>query len=367
MSKGDPRIIVVGAGIIGASLAWHLTSRGASVTILEADAPGGMATPNSFSWINSNYSFSESYFRLRHHSMLDWRRLADAVQGLPVSLTGSVYLPAKGIDLPEFVSRNAAWGYRIELIDAKRVRELEPNLVLDVEVAAHAQDEGAAEPVEVARLLVDAAVARGAVLRAGLRVDGLDVSDNRVAGVVADGERIEADEVVVAAGAATPMLVAGLSCALPLSTPPGLLAHTKPVSRVLNGLVLADGLHLRQKVNGQLLAGSDFQGSELSEDPERGGEELVRRIRKALKCDEPLVLKRTTTGLRPMPEDGLPIVGRLPDVAGVYVAVTHSGVTLCPAVGDLAAREIIDGERDSLLGPFGPERFSGEAQSAAHA
>ena len=129
------------------------------------------------------------------------------------------------------------------------------------------------------------------------------------------------------------------------------------MARLLNGLVLADGLHVRQKANGQLLAGSDYQGSELAEDPATGGAELMRRLREAIKCDETLEFDYTTTGLRPMPGDGLPIIGRVPDVAGLFVAVTHSGVTLCPALGDFVSREIVEGERSGLLGEFGPERF----------
>jgi len=358
MATKSHRIIVVGAGLVGASIAWHLTARGASVTIFEAGEPGGIATPNSFAWINSNYSFPEPYFRLRHHSMHDWRRLAADVPGLPVSLNGSIYLPASRINLTEFAVRNAEWGYRVELIDGARVRELEPNLALRPDVAAHALDEGAVEPVEVAQSLVQAAVERGAVLHSRMRVDHLHITDGRVAGVISGGEKFTADEVVVATGAATGELVAEAGFSVPLSSPPGLLAHTKPVSRLLNGLVLADGLHVRQKANGQLLAGSDYQGSELSEDPAAGGEELMRRLRLAIKCDEPLVLERTTTGLRPMPGDGLPIVGRVPCVPGLFVAVTHSGVTLCPALGDFVSREIVDGERSQLLGSFGPDRFA---------
>lgn len=357
MSSSGQRVIVVGAGLIGATIAWHLSARGARVMILEEGQPGGVATPNSFAWINSNYSFPEPYFRLRHHSMKDWRRLGSAVPGLPVSLSGSVYLPAKRIDLEEFVSRNAAWGYRVALIGGARLRELEPNLAIKTNVAAHAQDEGAVEPDDAAKMLVAAAVENGAELRAETPVNGLVLSGGRVSGVISGSERLDADEVVIAAGAHTATLVRETGFDIPLSSPPGLLAHTKPVSRVLNGLVLADGLHVRQKINGQLVAGADYQGSELADDPDTGGQELLRRMREAIRCDEPLELERVTTGLRPMPGDGLPIVGRVPGVAGLYVAVTHSGVTLCPAIGDFVSRELLDGERDALLAPFGPERF----------
>jgi glycine/D-amino acid oxidase-like deaminating enzyme len=357
MPGKGPKVIIVGAGIIGASIAWHLTRAGARVTILDASEPGGVATPNSFSWINSNYSFARDYFVLRHHSMGEWRRLFAALPRLPGSLSGSIYLPAQGLDLEEFVTRNSAWGYRIELIDSERVKRLEPNLILASDIAAHAPDEGAVEASEVAEHLAEAAVDEGAVLRSGVRVDGLVLGDARVTGVRAGDEIITADEVVVAAGVATPELVSQAGYELPLTMPPGLLAHTNPVSRVLNGLVLSDGLHMRQKANGQILAGSDFEGAELADDPESGGEELVRRLRAALNTGEPLTLDRTTTGYRPTPADGMPVIGRAPGVSGLYVAVMHSGVTLCPAVGAMASEELLAGNRHELLASFSPERF----------
>lgn len=363
MQEHGPRIIVVGAGIVGASIAWHLTKAGARVTIIEARDPGGVATPNSFAWINSNYHFSETYFQLRHHSMGEWRRLVDEFPQLPVCLTGSIYLPAPGIDLEDFVRRNAAWGYRIELIDGARVRELEPNLALEPDIAAHAHDEGAAEADDVARLLTAAAMDSGAALHSGKRVEGLILSGGCVSGVRAGGEKISCDEVVLAAGIATPELTEETGYRVPLTTPPGLLVHTKPVPRLLNGLVLADGLHVRQKANGQLLAGSDYQGSELAEDPEAGGAELMQRLRAAIKTDSGLTFERTTAGLRPMPEDGVPIIGRAPGIAGLYLAVMHSGVTLCPAIGDFAAQELVTGERAALLAPFGPDRFAAAVQA----
>ena len=59
------RIIVVGSGIIGASIAWHLTVAGAAVTVVDEGEPGGQATRNSWAWINARWGNSEPYFRLR--------------------------------------------------------------------------------------------------------------------------------------------------------------------------------------------------------------------------------------------------------------------------------------------------------------
>ena len=64
-----------------------------------------------------------------------------------------------------------------------------------------------------------------------------------------------------------------------------------------------------------------------------------------------------TLGFRPMPLDGYPVVGAIPGAAGLYVVVTHSGVTLAPILGESVTREILAGERVDSLAPYRPERF----------
>lgn len=356
MSHGQVHIIVVGAGIVGASIAWHLTRRGAKVTIIADGAPGGVATPNSLSWINSNHRFPRHYYELRTRSMVEWRRLASELPGLPVKLDGSIYLPAEDLDIEAFVAQHSAWGYRIRLIDGHELQRLEPRLTLTADVAAHAEDEGAAESEDAARFLTKSAEDEGAGL-VDARVAGLAASAGRVTGVRTSQGIIEGDEVVVAAGVGTPEIVADLGIDLPLDAPAGLLAHTAPLPPLLNGVVLADGIHMRQKLDGALVGGASYEGALLLDDAEAGGRELLRRMAESLDTSETLTLDRTTIGYRPTPPKGVPIIGRPPGTAGLTIAVMHSGVTLAPAVGLLTARELLDGDRDALLEPFGPEQY----------
>ena len=65
-------------------------------------------------------------------------------------------------------------------------------------------------------------------------------------------------------------------------------------------------------------------------------------------------------GWRPMPLDGYPVLGFASEAPNLYVALTHSGVTLAPALSQLAAQEICDGTpADAVLGPYRPQRFAG--------
>ncbi len=69
-------------------------------------------------------------------------------------------------------------------------------------------------------------------------------------------------------------------------------------------------------------------------------------------------LDRLAIGQRSMPSDGLPVVGQASAASDVYLAVTHSGVTLAPALGRMAAAEILDGMEFDLLKGFRPSRFN---------
>lgn len=80
----QPHVIVIGAGIVGASLAWHLTRDGARVTIVAADeeGAGGTATPCSFAWLNASWHNPRFYYDFRLRSMAAWERLAGQVPPL---------------------------------------------------------------------------------------------------------------------------------------------------------------------------------------------------------------------------------------------------------------------------------------------
>jgi glycine/D-amino acid oxidase-like deaminating enzyme len=84
-------------------------------------------------------------------------------------------------------------------------------------------------------------------------------------------------------------------------------------------------------------------------------------VQGALVGGERLEFERYTIGYRPMPSDGFPIIGRADGLAGLYLAVTHSGVTLAPAIGLFAAEELLAGRQEPLLAPYRLRRFDNRA------
>jgi glycine/D-amino acid oxidase-like deaminating enzyme len=164
-------------------------------------------------------------------------------------------------------------------------------------------------------------------------------------------EVIEADAVVLAAGAATQALAAEAGVAAPVDDAPALLAWTEPVAPLLQGLVVGPGLELRQRADGRLLMAGDLQ----EDGPGASAMALIDRVGRALRGGESLRLDGFAAGGRPIPADGLPLAGEA--APGLWLAVTHSGATLAPALGAMLAAEIITAKRDPLLLPFDARRF----------
>ncbi len=350
------RVIVIGSGIIGASIAYHLAKAGARVTVMEADARGGLATRASWAWINASWGNPEPYFRLRRRSIAEWRRLAAEVAGLHVNWCGGLIWDLPPDELEAYAEERARWGQPIRRVSRAEILAIEPSLTEVPDHAYHVAEEGMLEPLATTQALLDAATALGAEVLARTPVRWLVEAHGRVSGVMIEEGVIHADETIVAAGAVSAELLDSVGIRLRMTAPAGLLTHSKPTRPLLNGLVMTPGLHLRQTPEGRIVAGTDFAGAGPVDNAEALAQELQSRVEVLVTGAKGIGLDYHTVGYRPTPADGLSAIGRPQARAGLYAVVTHSGVTLAPALGLFAAAEILGGQRDPLIAPFAPDR-----------
>jgi glycine/D-amino acid oxidase-like deaminating enzyme len=352
-----PHVLVVGAGIIGASIAWHLVRAGAHVTLTDADEPGGLATRHSWAWINASWGNPESYFRLRVRAMDEWRRLEQEVPDVRVAWVGGLLWELPPEQLESFQVGHAAWGYDIRRVDRTEVRRIEPHLADPPEFALHAPAEGAVEPLAVTQALLAAAQALGAIVIANNPVRSLNLRAGRVTGVETSAGSLDVDEVVVASGVGTANLVATVGLALPMTASPALLVRTQPHAKRLNGLVMSPTMQLRQTSEGRLVGAVNFEDVGADVDGTEAAAAVLDVMKGMIISGTSLSPESHVVGRRPIPKDGFPAVGRADGITGLYVAVMHSGITLAPAIGSFVADEILSGRRDSLIEPFGLDRF----------
>lgn len=346
-----PSVVVVGAGIVGASIAWHLCGLGAKVTILDAAEPGGVATANSWAWINASWGNPEPYFRFRIAAMESWRRLQLSVPGLDVTWSGSLSWELAPDRREAFIRDHRTWGYDIRRVERAEIRAREPTLAAPPSFAAYSPDEGFVEPLAATRSLLADARAGGAAIVSGAEVNAIDIRAGRAVAVGTSAGRIEADSVVLAAGAGTSALLQDVGVSLPVSAPPATLSIFAPTGRLLNGMVMTPQVQLRQGADGRLVAAT------ATEPDDADGARLVETVRSLFQGNPSLSLQSSIAAPRPMLPDGLPAIGPAPGIDRLHVAVTHSGITLAALIGCLVAHEIVAGRRDPILSPYGPDRF----------
>ena len=366
-------IAIVGAGIIGAATADRLCRAGARVTLVDAQQPGHGASGTSLAWLNSNAKEPRAYHDLSVEGIEEWRRLAADLGDPPWYVpTGSIAWTGTDdgrADLAARVDRLREWGYPAVELTATELARLEPHLRLP----AHAQAvffpaEGFLYGGPAAQALLDRARSGGATVVTGSPVRAVDAAGATVTGVVlADSRRLTADAYVFCAGAATPGLLAGLGVSVALlpgddpgSPAPCLVAHVATGADLIRRVVQSPDLSMRPLEHpGLYLEAGDLNATvDVHTGPDVLGRhvaELVTRAAAVL----PAVDGEPADGricVRPMPADGLPIVGRLPTLSNAYLIVTHSGMTLGALLGRLATAELL-GTPQPALEPYRPARF----------
>ncbi|MEV5896532.1 NAD(P)/FAD-dependent oxidoreductase [Nonomuraea fuscirosea] len=337
----DRGIVVVGAGIVGASLAYHLSGRGRPVTLIDAGLPASGATRASFAWIGRSAVSDLPSAPLRYLALEEYRRLEKELPELSIRWTGSITWD--GFD---------GTGPRIDDVGA-----LEPHLLDPPAVAVHHPEDAAFDPVATTELLVAAARDRGVRVLTGVPATALDHRAGTVSGVRTTAGILPAETVVLAAGTGTVALCSGIGVTLPVAPSPAVLVRLSAVPGLVRTIVATSSLEVRQLDDGTVLMPVAYSG----ETDQAALLATARRVRDRFAASfagaDGAKILSAEIGWRPMPADEEPIIGRPAGTHGLYVVVMHSAITLAAAAGRLAAAEILTGAPAPELAGCRPDRF----------
>ncbi len=367
------RIVVVGAGVLGSTIAVHLAETGSEVTVVERRWAGAGTSSTSYAWVNANGKEPESYFELNRrgleaHAALardgaDWFCGNGHVE-IAVDDAHSQHLHAR-------VDRLQARNYGLRWLTEQQAVDLYPDLLVPKghQAIAHFLPEGHVFPALYLAHMLGRARRAGVDLREHTTVTGFAPSGSGATVQLEGGEHLHADHVVVAAGRWTQHVAALAGGSVPLvdyATPGditvGYLWETSPTPTRLPGLLTCPWINARPDGGGRLLLQAldlDVTASPATAVEVDGpvAQEMIRRLQEVLLGTAGVQLRRGVVGQRVMPADGRTIVGPVPEVPWLYAVATHSGVTLAPYLGRVIAEEVL-GESHDLLDSFRPTRFS---------
>lgn len=364
--------MIVGAGIIGASIAYYLSQRkGVAVTLLERDAPGGGASEHSFAWVNAFGKEPRDYHTLNRRSLDMWYRLAHQLDAdIGIHYGGEMRWendPERGMQLRQRIQQIQMWGYPCRLITRDEMLTLEPYLRPGtVEAASFSEADIHIETDKFINVCIQRACEAGAVVYSNTNVVGFTVHNDSITAVKTDDSEFPCDVVVLASGIQTTELASLAQMNIPQQRSPGIVIKTTPCDPILHNVAVIHApptdenhqhLHLRQLTDGSLRIGQGTQEGINRDDSQLHADTLLARAKAYLPAITDAEAIPTPVGYRPMPLDGFPVLGFAEAVPNLYTSLMHSGVTLAPLVGEMAALEIADNARIDWFAPYRPERF----------
>lgn len=369
-------VVVVGGGVTGGSIAWHLARRGARVTLVEERGIAAAASGASAGGVRQQ-GRDPREMPLAIAAIARWKDLERELDAdLHYHRDGHLVVYEREAHLPIAQMRLAeqrALGLEIELVEGAELRELGPGLAPYIVAGTYTPSDGHANPVATAHAFAHAAQREGAELRLGVRVTGLQRVGDRITGVELSDGKLGADHVVLAAGAWTRDLVVPLGIDLPIE-PAGLqMILGRPMPRQLRQVVQAHErpLSLKQLRDGKYLIGGGWPGDiDLKTAVGTTRPESIDGSLRTASAIYPAIagmeIERSWVGIEGIALDEIPIIDRSPGHDGCTIAAGFSGhgFALSPTIGQLVAEWVLDGSPSISLDAFSARRFAAMDRTA---
>ena len=371
-SKINKKIVIIGAGVIGASIGYHLSRRiQCDVTILERDRPGAGASGHSFGWVNAFRKDPREYHTLNRRSLDMWYRLErqiDADIGIQSGGEMRWEMDKQRADkLKARIKQLQTWGYPCKLISREEMLDLEPGLSPgNVKAASFSEADIHIDSSIFIDVCLERAHKLGLVVKTGACVTDFVITDNRISAVVTTDSEYPCDVVVLACGVETSTLALKAGVNIPQQQSPGIVIKTSPCPKLLHNAAVIhtpsiseskQNLHLRQMRDGTLRIGQGTQEGINRDDSQKHADSLLANAKEYLPSIGDVQAIPTPIGYRPMPLDGYPVLGFTNVIPNMYIALMHSGVTLAPLVGEMATLEIADEVEVDWFRPYRLDRF----------
>jgi glycine oxidase len=365
----NSKIIIVGGGVIGLSIARALALRGArDVTVIEKGefgreaswAAGGMLAPQVEADGTDNFlrlacasrdMYPAFAAALRHETAID----------IELDTTGTLYVAFSEAEEREFRARfdwQRSEGLAVEWMNGDEARSLEPVLSTEVCCALRFPNDYQVENRRLVEALLMSNRKLGVQLLEQCEVSEIIAEDHRVFGVKTSRESISSSTVVIAAGAWSSSI--DPSATLQVEPVRGQMLCLRPeLQRVRHVIYSARG-YLVPRHDGRLIAGSTSEHVGFDKQVTEAGVEAIKSMAiEIMPQIEKLQVVDSWAGFRPRAQDDLPVLGKSSEIEGLVFATGHyrNGILLAPITGELIAQAIVSDAVSPLMTPFSPNRF----------
>ncbi len=371
-------VIIVGGGVIGCAIAYHLAKAGVKATVLErayvaaeaSSAAAGMIAPLAEAkergpfldlCLSSRELFPHEVEEIEQASGMDVGYVASGLLQLAFSAAEEETLQAR-------LARQQDAGLRQEWLGPKQVLSVEPAVSTKVLGGIYSPEEPHIDSQRLTEAYAKAATALGADIRTGVEVTSLMRNGNRVTGVRTSSGNLYAEQTVLAAGAWTAKLARQLGWELPIRPVRGQMLSFADAGRPIRHVVWGNGAYLVAKANDTVFVGATVEEVGFRKQTTATARDwMLRSARTLVPTLANASIAKHWAGFRPATIDHLPILGPLPGWEGVSIASGHfrNGILLAPVTAQLAAQWLTGRETDISLEPFSPSRFAAHSQAAA--
>lgn len=368
-------IVIVGAGVMGTSIAFQLAKRKAGqILILDKDHVGRGGSGRSSALIRMHYTFPREVELavLSLHMFQNWREIVGAAGDFRKTGFVRIIHPHETDRLKANVEMQKTLGVNVELIDKHQLQSLESDWrVDDIELAAYEPGSGYGDGAGVAGDFLSAARDLGVVYFPRTQADSLIVENGTVRGLATNQGTISCQAVIVATGPWTRPLLKHAGYDLPIECEYHQVAILRNSPTMKGGgcacIDSVTATYFRSDAHDKFLVG-DFYGTrpvdpdnfQQSASPESLEEIIERACRRIPKLEGAEVM-RGVTGVYDVTPDSRPLLGEIPGVRGLYLCAGFSGMgfKISPAIGVVMSELVLDGNSKSVdIAAFRPSRFA---------
>ena len=374
-------VVVIGGGVIGSSIVYHLAEKGLKVVLLEKNgiASGTSSACEGLVLLQSKkpgvhlklaLESAKKFYNLKNELNYD---IEYRNNGGMVVIENNEELKAMKI----FVEKQKSIGLEVYLLDKDKAIEKEPALSHDILGSTFSPLDAQVNQIYLSYAFINSAKNLGAKIYTHTEVTGIKLESNKIRLIETTKGEIETEIVINAAGVYSPEIGRMVNLDIPIKPRRGQLLVTESVPKILNGVLISakyiaakfnpslaeiegEGISIEQTASGNLLIGStrEFVGMNKNTTLE-GINSIAKHIIMLFPQLKEINIIRTFAGFRPYTSDGLPILGKVKEIEGFIMAAGHEGdgIALSPITGDLIAELVVEGKTSIPLDEFKLERF----------